>query len=208
MPMCPGSLGGPAHPASPEFQTPPVNCRGPGLPDGGLRKTLQGPKRNQKEPSGIHFPELTRNFLTTSERQGNEFIIHNINSACLPVLYFMQVLAAREAHAVSITGDNSSRKTKNDLAEHNGRRTWGKTQSRQYKSSMYSVRKREKKGKTTLLQRDGIKKIPFNCSCFKEKKREGKSNFLYGRKKPGDPVGSKQPLRSASAPRQQGWVLI
>lgn len=87
MPKCPGSPGGPAHPPVPSSTLLPVSCRGPGLPDGALRETLPGPKRNQKEPSGIHLPELTRNFLTTAERRDNEFIIHNINSACLLVLY-------------------------------------------------------------------------------------------------------------------------
>lgn len=125
MRMCPGEGGDQrAWPVqSPQFL--PVSCRGRGLPGGALCKTLQGPKMNQKEPSGIHFPELTRNFLTTPERWNNEFIIHNINNACLLVLYFMQILAEREAHAVSITGGNSRRKIKNELAEHNGRRTWG-----------------------------------------------------------------------------------
>lgn len=67
----------------------------------------------------------------------------------------------------------------------------GKKQSRQYKSSRYAVRKREKKGRQLYCKGMAGKKIPVELFLIeKKKKREGKSNFLYGSKvqKLGDPV--------------------
>jgi hypothetical protein len=70
-----------------------------------------------------------RNFLVTSEHWGDEFILHNISNESLQVSV-VQILTEREAQTISIIDDNSSRKIKNELAEHNGWHVWGKNQSR------------------------------------------------------------------------------
>lgn len=86
--------------------------------------------------------------MTTSEHWDDEFIIHNRNSKCLLMLYFMQILTEGEAHTISITGDNSSGKTKNELTEHNGRCAWGKNQAgNKNPVRTLSGKEREKKGR-------------------------------------------------------------
>lgn len=88
------------------------------------------------------------------------------------MLYFMQILREREPHTISITGDNSSGKIKNELTEHNGRSMWGRKPKQAIK--IQCGRDREKKGKTTLFQRDEMKKIlPLNSVLALKRKKKG-----------------------------------
>lgn len=94
------------------------------------------------------------------------------------MLYFMQILTEREADDASITDDNSSRKNKNELAEHNGWLTWGKKPKRAIKIQYVLCQEKEKKREATLFQRDDIKKIPIkSCLFLFKKKKTRKVNF-------------------------------
>lgn len=127
-------------------------------------KPSKGPKLIKKKPSGIQFLERMEDFLATSEHWSGKSVIHTINSKYLLMLYFRQILSEREAHSVSITGDNSRRKTKNEPAKHNGRRTWGKNpkQAIKIRYALCQEKRKREKGKTTLFRRDGMKTFSFS----------------------------------------------
>lgn len=69
------------------------------------------------------------------------------------MLYFMQILRDREPHVVSITGDNSSGKIKNELTEHNGRGTGGRKPKQAIKIQCAKERQREKREDKSISKR-------------------------------------------------------
>lgn len=150
-------------PPSPEFQMSHAELQICAFQTPLSIKPSKGPKLIKKKLSGIQFLERMEDFLATSEHRGDKFVIHNINSKCLLMFYFMQIPSEREVCSVSITGDNSSRKIKNEPATHNGRRTWGKNpkQAIKIQSALCQEKQKREKGKTTLFQRDGMKTLSF-----------------------------------------------